>query len=236
MIRLIAIALLILAASPSPAATFSVVTAIYVGSSVKPTSEHRILFDQGLAYDLSITEDRFTTIYDSAQGQVILLDRESKVQTIIALDDLLKVTAEAKASVSDPGDRRRLGIDAKVTFDDGYKMKFAGTEYFTKTEKPADSGIARDYGRFADLALRMNLVRPVGMPPFARMTLNIHIASKGEIPTESTLTLKRGKIPSQYRSSNQVGELTESDRTSIKEIRAMMEIYRQVPLKDFPTS
>jgi hypothetical protein len=238
--RFLGIAAFSLLAVFAAAANFSVITKIYVGTSDVPASQHRVLFDEGLAYDLSISEQRFVTVFDPAQGSVVLLDRETETQTVIALDDLLKVTAQAKASISEPADRERLGIDAKVISDDGYSINFAGTEYTARTEQPSDPAMATAYGRFADLALRLNILRPLGPPPFARMTLNSHIAAKGEIATESTLTLIRGNAGAEnqrtrYRSTNQIGELEASDRTSIEEIRGLLALYRQVPLKEFPT-
>ncbi len=222
--------------NPARAATFSVTTRIYVGQADSPSAEHRVLFDDGRAYDLSLSERRFATVYDSQQGQVILLDRKSEVQAVVDLEDLLKVTAEVKASVNDTENRQQLGVDAKVIAaqGNGYRIRFAGTEYYAETEKPTDPTIARDYGRFADLALRMNILRPLGPPPFARMTLNSHIAAKGEIVTLSKLTLSRGDQSAEYRSSNQIGELTASDRESIGELRELLTTYRSVALKDFP--
>jgi hypothetical protein len=233
-IRIFVSAVMAWLACPAHAALFSVSTKIFVGASNDPASEHRILFDEGTAYDLSISEDRFATIYNSSDGKVVLLDRESKVQAVVTLDDLLKVTAQAKASVTEPEDRRRLGIEAKVDAAEGYTMKFDGTEYFVKTQSPADPTIAIAYGRFADLALRMNLLRPLGPPPFARMTLNSHIAGKGEVPTQLTLTLKRGKQLTRYRSSNEIGKLTAEDRESIERLHGFLSEYREVPLKEFP--
>ena len=222
------------------AANFAVSTKIFVQASVDPASEHRVMFDEGTAYDLPLGEDRFATIYDPVGGKVILLDRQSKVQTIVTLDDLLKVTAQAKASVTEPETQIELGLNAQVNADnqvnadDGYTIKFAGTEYFAKTETPDDSTIAAAYGRFADLALRMNILRPLGPPPFARMTLNSHIAAKGEVATESTLTIKRGNDLVRYRSSNEIGTLTVQDRKSIEQLRGFHAAFKVVPLKEFP--
>lgn len=235
----LAIAAVSLLSGIAGAANFSVTTKIFVGANDVPASQHRVLFDEGLAYDLSVSEPRFLTVFDPLHDQVILLDRESEVQTVIALDDLLKVTAQAKSSVTEPEQRQQLGIDATVTEDDGYSIKFAGTEYTAKTEKPDDPKMATDYGRFADLALRLNLLRPLGPPPFARMTLNSHIFGKGEIATESTLTLIRTAAAgenqrSTYRSTNQLGPLAAEDRQKIEEVRGLLAIYRQVPLKEFP--
>lgn len=233
-VRVLAAVMIACAAHSLSAADFAVSTKIFIQASVDPASEHRVLFDEGRAYDLSLGEDQFATIYDPVGGKVVLLHRQSKVQTIVALDDLLKVTAQARASVTEPESQAKMGLNAKVSADNGYTIKFAGTEYFAKTETPDDASIAAAYGRFADLALRMNILRPLGPPPFARMALNSHIAAQGEVATESTLTIKRGNDLARYRSSNEIGELTEDDRQSIEQLREFHAAFKVVPLREFP--
>ncbi len=213
---------------------FALSSKIFVGESDSAVSEHRILFDQGIAYDFSLTEDRFATLYDVVHGTIRLLDRKTEVQAVVQLDDLLTITAQAKASATQPEDRQRLGLDAEVKFSDRYSIEFAGTRHVVETEKPSDATIATTYGRFADLALRMNILRPQGPPPFARMALNSHIAAKGEFPARSSLSVDRGDSVDQFRSTNEIEALTEADQKSIQEIRDQVADYRQVPIKEFP--
>jgi hypothetical protein len=232
--RLLVITILAAGCGRSNAAEFTVATKIFVADVESPVAEHRILFADGLVYDLPQTDDRIATVYDAANGKIVLLDRESQQQTILGLEDLLRITAEAKASIDGADDRNRFGLNAQVISENGYRIEFAGTEYRVQAETPSDPGIAADYGRFADLALRMNIVRPTGPPPFARMTLNSHIAARGEFPRESNLKISHGEQTIHYRSANQIGELTTEDRQQIERIQTELADYRQVPLADFP--
>ena len=75
--------------------TFSVTTQIFVGEQKTPASEHQILFDQGLVYDVPVINRRFITVFDPAQKRVTLLDRDTQVQASVSTDDLIKITAQA---------------------------------------------------------------------------------------------------------------------------------------------
>ncbi len=69
MVRRLILLTLALATASAQAGTFSLASRIFVGDSDTAASEHRILFDEGLAYDLSVTEDRFATVYDPGLGK-----------------------------------------------------------------------------------------------------------------------------------------------------------------------
>ena len=219
------------------AGTFRVTTKIFVGDQVDAASEHQILFDQGLVYDVPQINRRFITVFDQAQKRVTLLDRETQVQTSVGTDDLVKITAQARAAVTTPEQRKKLGIEARVESaqaGNGYTIKFANLEYRTTTQKPHDPVVAADYAMFVDMASRLNLVRRLGPPPFGRMTLHQQLAALGELPLELTLTLSGGKQSEHYRSTHAVGALTDLDRGTINEVRGFLALYRQVDLKAFP--
>lgn len=219
------------------AATFRVVTKIFVEPDLDPASEHLVLFDEGLVYDLPLIESRFVTVYDPARKQVTLLDREEQVQTTVSTDDLVKVTAQARAAAMTPSQREQLGLEARVALSKrvvGYTIQFANMEYHTTTQTPSDPQMAADYAVFADLASRLNLIRRVGPPPFGRMTLNQKIASEKAIPLETTLTLRRGKQKEDYRSTHEIAELNKNDLSKIKEAQGMLLLYRHVTLNQFP--
>jgi len=217
--------------------TFRVTTKIFVGDRTDPAAEHQILFDQGLVYDLPQINRRFITVFDQAQKRVTLLDRDSQVQTSVGTDDLVKITAQARAAVTTPQQRQKLGIEAKVEASrtgPGYTIKFANIEYRTTTQKPQNPLIATDYAMFVDLASRLNLVRRLGPPPFGRMTLHQQLASIGELPLELTLTFSGAQTSEQFRSTHAIGNLTDADRETIKEVRGFLALYRQVDLNVFP--
>jgi len=217
------------------AAEFAVDTNIYSGDQAEPTSGHRILFLDGSAYHFTAAGLPLA-VYDSKAAQVTLLDRRAEVQTVVHLDDLLRITAEAKSSVEEPAEQRRLGIAADVVADQNtYQVEFGGISYRAETEPPDDPAVASDYGRFADLALRMNILRPAGPPPFARLKLNRQLVAQGEIPVASTMTIENGDQQASFRSTNRFGDLNESDRQRIERTETMLREFRQVPLDEFPS-
>jgi hypothetical protein len=116
----------------------------------------------------------------------------------------------------------------------GFSIRFGNSEHHTTTQTPADPTVAADYGRFADLALRLNIFRLGVPPPFARMTLNDHITAAGELPLKTTLTLQLRNAKKEYRSTHELSELNDSDRKEIAKVRGMLTLYREVPLKEFP--
>jgi hypothetical protein len=202
-----AIAMTLASGSGVDAATFRMTTKIYQGTSLDAVAEHEILFDEGLTYDLPQIDARFVTVYDPAQKRVTLLDRQTQQQTTIGIDDLVKVTAQARAAANGLQQQARLGLRAAVGPSNrviGYTIRFGNVEYHTTAQRPANGTIAKDYGRFADLASRLNLVRRLGPPPFGRMTLNQYMVAKGELPLETTLTLRHGETTSEYRSTHQL--------------------------------
>ena len=112
---LIAVLLMLVLENASATASdqiFRVTTKIYVGEQSDPVSEHQILFDQGLVYDVPVINRRFITVFDPAQKRVTLLDRDTQVQTSVSTDDLIKITAKARAAVVDDEHKKKLGMDA----------------------------------------------------------------------------------------------------------------------------
>ena len=228
------------ALTPAPdadAATFRVTSRIYEGDNLNASSEHWILFDNGLIYDLPRIDDRFVTVFDPAQKRVTLLDRQGRVQTRLNTDDLLGAAAQVRADAATEQQKARIGVDAKVEPSRrviGYSIRFADFEYHATTQQPDDPDVAADYGRFTLLASQLNIVRHLGPPPFARMTLVQYMAARGELPLECTLLVGQGENTQRYRSTFAVAELSETDRKKIDGIRSMLALYREVPLKEFP--
>ncbi|MFK8112331.1 MAG: hypothetical protein AB8B91_09015 [Rubripirellula sp.] len=216
------------------AATFCVTSKIFEGASLDAAAEHLVLFDEGLVYDLPQIDSRFVTVYDPAQGRVTLLDRQNQTQATVSTKDLLQVSAQARAAAKTPDQQSKLGLNATVqpsTRMIGHSIKFANVEYHASTQTPAEPSMALDYGRFADLAARLNIVRRLGPPPFARMTLYGHIAKQGEVPLATTLTIHRGGTEEDFRSTHEITALSSKDRGRIDEVRGMLTLYQEVALK-----
>lgn len=228
-----------IASSTIHAATFRVTTKIFEGAKLDAAAEHVILFQEGLVYDFPQIDTRFVTVYDPAQNRVTLMDRENQQQTTLSTDDLIQVTAQARAAARTPEQQEQLGLLAKVERSSrvsGYSVRFGNMEYHVTTQQPNDPSVAADFARFADLASRLNIVRRMGPPPFGRMTLNQHIAALSQIPLETTLTLHRGESSQEFRSTHLLEELqgmTPEDQKLIEEARGMQAVYRQVEPKDF---
>ena len=219
------------------AATFRLTTKVYAGADLDPFAQHLILFDEGLVYDLPKIESRFVTVYDESQNRVTILDRQTQLQTVLGTSDLEMVTAQARAAAVTPEQQEQRGLLAQVEPSKrviGCSIKFGNLEYHTSTQTPDDPSIAVDYGRFAILASRLNILRRLGPPPFGRMTLDQHIATMGELPLETTLTVRRGEQAQEYRSTHELDELAPLDRKKMDEVRGMLTLYREVPLKEFP--
>lgn len=219
------------------AATFRVKAQIFEGTNVEAAVENSILFDNGLVYELPQIQNRFVTVYDSSKGQVTLLDRQTQQQTTIGTEELVKVTAQVRAQAQATQQETKWGLNAQVVPSQrviGFALKFEGVEYNMTTQQVADPSMVLDYGRFADLASRLNIVRRLGPPPFGRMTLHQHIASVGEVPLETTLSITRQGKVEEFRSRHQFVDLTDDDRSQIDEVRGMMAVYKTVGFAEFP--
>ncbi len=223
------------------AETFRVTTKVYSGKNTEAASEHIILFQEGLTYDFPQISTRFVTIFDSGKKRVTIMDRETQVQATVSEEDLIKVTAQARAAASTAEKKKQLGINAMVEEShrvDGYQIRFGNLEYHITSQKPSSEAVAKEFAKFFDLAARLNLVRRLGPPPFGRMTLNQHLASKQEIPLETLLILNRDTGAQEYRSTLELEVLenfSKLDREKIQEAVGMRAIYRQVDLKSFPS-
>lgn len=215
-------------------ADFRVTTEIYQNLSTKLAAKHLILFAGNLTYDLAEIQDRYVTVYDPDRKRVILLDREAKTRTTINTDDLVRITAQARAAAETSEQQQRLGILASPEIEGGqYSISFGDARYETTTQAPGETEMAVRYGQFVDLASRLNLVHRRGLPPFARMTLSQRIASDGKIPKETTLTIRRGIQVDRFRSSHSfISRLSQQDRQQIEEIGGMMALYSEVPLSE----
>lgn len=234
--------LAVLFSSNAYSATFRVTTKVYSGKSLDPSSKHLILFEEGIVYDFPQIDPRFVTIFDSGKQMVTILDRETQMQTSVTVDDLVKITAQARAAATTEEQKAQVGLNAVVKDSrlvQGYSLAFGTLEYHMTGQKAPSAAVATEFAKFVDLAARLNLVRRLGPPPFGRLTLNQHLSTREEIPLETILLVKRESGSQQYRSTlllESVDGLSEEDRKRVKEVAGMRAIYRQVDLKSFPNS
>ena len=236
--------------------SFRVTNTIFTDKDQDPSTRHLILFHDNLVYDLSenINESNQAktpskheggdqivgnaiTVYDLTRGRVILLDRETQTRSTLSTEDLIKFTAQARATAKTPELADKLGMDAEAVFDTAagvYSITFGGIRYEVSTEKVENPMVANLYGQFADMASRLNLVRRLGLPPFAQMKLSQRIASDGEIPKETRLSIRRGLQIHRFHSTHQlIAQVSQSDLKRMDEIGSMLALYREVSLNDF---
>ena len=218
--------------------SFRVLTTIMDDQTQEPLAKHLVLFHEELVYDLPQINDARVTVYDLKRDRVILLDRTTQVRTTIATEKLLELTAQLRAEAVKPKAKEQLGINAIVDRDDQmtrYSIRYGSIQYDTTTQTPTRERIAKQYGRFADLASQLNIARAVGMPPIGRMTMNRQIAVDGRMPLETTLTIHRIGHRNTFRSTHELIErISHADRSRIDEVGGMLALYREVGLSDFP--
>ena len=217
--------------------SFRVETDLFEGDATAPQSQHLILFDSGVAYDLPVGQAPVVTVFDIPRNRVVLVHKISRVRTAISTDTLIKMTAQLRAAAADQsGDP--LGLNAKVVLDSttaSYILEFGANRYEATGQLVSDPAIAAEFSSFTAWASRLNIVRHVGSPPFARMTLADYLAAQNLLPRVLKLDVKRGFKTRTFRSENLVVErLSDLDRKKISDVGGMIATFNEVEFSDFP--
>lgn len=223
---------------PRMAPSFRIETELFEGTQTKPQSQHLLLFDAGVVYDLPMGTGSTITVFDPARSRVMLLHKVQRVRTSISTDSLIQVSAQARSAAMAAGSARSLGLDARVTKADApdtYIIEFDGTKYSATTQPALVDGVAAEYAAFTVWACRLNIARHVGPPPFARMTLADFLAAENALPRQVKLDVRRGLKTRTYRSENlYVGRLSDLDRKRISEVGDMIASFNEVEFSAFP--
>lgn len=197
---------------------------------------HLILFRDGKAYDFALTAPRDVTVVDPAQDKITLLSRVRHVKATLPTQDLTSTAARVRLFAKNEGIEERLGLTAKVQVEgDRYQMKYSGFDYDVTTQTSQTATQAAKFAEFTDWAARINLIRKLGTPPFARMQLGRRIAVDGRLPETITLKLTSGEhrrtLMSRYRFES---GLSDAASKRIDEVGGMMTLYQEVDLEAFP--
>lgn len=223
---------------PSTKAAFRVETVIYEGTEPKPQSEHLMLFDAGLIYDMPVGVDATITVFDPVRGRVVLLHKLQKVKTSVSNESLIRIAAQLRAAAIEAKAGRELGLEAKVgagETPDSYTIEFGDTKYFATTQAAFNDSLAEQYAEFTVWACRLNLARQIGSPPFARITLAEFLAAEKLLPRQIRLEVRRGLKTRIFRAEHSyVGRLSDTDRKKIGEVGAMMAGFEEVAFAEFP--
>lgn len=224
--------------SPLPAGpSFRLETEIYQDQANEPVSRHKILFDSGVIYDLQEHGGHVQTVFDPARQRVILLDTKAQVQAEVSTQHLIDVTAQLSVAARQQGKTETFGLDAVVSSDnDQYWIAFGSCQYQTTTQTVSRPELATAYHELTVWAARLNVLRRLGAPPFARMTLGEKLAADGRLPLDLTLTIDQGVSKQHYRAHHLVLEkLSELDRRAIETVGDQLASFRKVAIDDFPS-
>lgn len=215
-----------------------VLTEVFQGDALKPDETHQIVFQNGIYYDFSAAKDQPWTIFDLPQSRVILLDRERQTRTSIATEDLVRLTARAETELTNVEQRSRFGMDAQPVQASAteFALHYDDTEYHITGVRTGDPDAAAQYGRFVDWVCRLNIARPRGVPPFARMKLNELMMAQNVMPRETSVTLTRyvgadrNAATIRLRSMTSMGsEIDASLAAQIQDAQTMRVVFKEVP-------
>jgi hypothetical protein len=199
----------------------------------KIVDRHRTIFFSGIGYNEIGQDARFVNIF--GDESVTLLDRVTQVQCEIPQSQLLDLTMRAAGAARQSDQAASLGIDAQpVRRGDNYAVSFGPFTYDLATIEPPHSSMVNDFARFTDAALRLNVARQQGMPPFARLALSQRIASDGRLPIETKMEVKRDGKVTQFISRSEISAASESDAKQVETLATLLKMFQQVPLSEFP--
>lgn len=220
--------------------SFRVETDIFEGDAASPQSQHLILFDSGVVYDLPVGNGSIITVFDIPRNRVILVHRTTRVRTSISSDLLIQMTAQVRAEAAVNGKAMdSLGLNAKVisgVTPESYVVEFDGNRYEASTQSVSDPAIAAEFAAFTAWAARLNIARHVGPPPFARIALADHLAALERMPKQVKLDVRRSFKTRTFRSENLVVErLSDPDRKKISDVGGMIASFTEVDFSEFPT-
>lgn len=223
---------------PSSAADWMVVTEIFQGDDATPVEAHEIALRGGVYYDFPTAPDQPWTIFDLPRSRIILLDRQRELRTSVPIEDLIHLAARAEAEVTDAVHRKRFGMDAvpTQTGDLRFALEYEGTQYEVTGRRFDDTAIAIQYGRFVDWACRLNIARPRGVPPFARIKLNELMIRNNALPKRTLVTLTRRigseGVPAKIRlrsATSVPAEISAGLADRIKDAQTMRVVFQDIP-------
>jgi hypothetical protein len=218
--------------------SFRVEIDLYEGEAKAPQSQHLILFDSGVVYDIPVGQGSTISVFDIPRQRVVLLHKMSRVRSAIDTNTLVQLTAQVRAAAAAKGGGAALGLDAKVEQGkqpDSYVVQFGTTRYEVTSQLVTDSAIAAEFSSFTAWASRLNNACRMGSPPFARITLAEHLAAENRLPRQVKLEVRQLLKTRTFRSEHLVVErLSDLDRKKISDVGGMMATFQEVDFSEFP--
>lgn len=204
----------------------------------RPVETHHVVFQHGTYYDFSSSPDEAWVVFDLPESEIVLLDRHRQQQTRISTSTLIEMTLRANAGLTDPTQRERFGMDAVAQEgpDQTYELAYDRTRYHVTAASPTEPAWALHCGQFVDWACRLNIVRPRGVPPFARMRLNQTLVRDRlyaqQIDVEMGRTVGDDATPIVVRLTSQTqlsDEIPASIADQIRQAKSMRVLYQDIP-------
>jgi hypothetical protein len=215
---------------------FEIAVSIADANSSEVLDSHLILFDQNVVYDFALADPHVVTVIDTESKQITLLSRARQVKSVVSAESIVTTSARVRADARTRKLENQLGLAAKSKqSDDGFQIEFPGYHYTARTQSPAQAAHARQFAEFTEWVARLNLVRRLGPPPFARIKLGREIAAAGELPATITLHCKSDQVDRSFVSKyTYEGTLSNANRAKINQVIGMTQLYRDVPIAEFP--
>ncbi len=229
-----------LATTPQVAPSFRVETDLFEGENATPQSQHLILFDAGVVYDLPVGLGDIVTVFDIPRERVVLLHKTTRVRSSISTETLIQMAAQTRAAAEQAGAGESLGMNAKVASGvapDSVVVDFGNSRYEATGQSVRNPAVAAEFSAFTSWAARLNIARHLGAPPFARITLAEHFANQNQLPRDLKLSVRQGFKSRTFRAQHMfVERLSDLDRTKITEVGSMLASYQEVEFSSFPTN
>jgi hypothetical protein len=216
---------------------------LFLPGDTKPIMESTTLFYAGRVYDF-LTDSDETTVFDSANNVIKLLDPKRKITTEITTVEIVKTMnllhVEAREKIVDPKfEESQNPITGEVLLTTVY------LSYRLKTFIPPDPGDAQQYVAFASWSLQLGAMLrlqkdsdPIETLPFLlQMRVNEVLKQRQELPLEVVRTLKpqkKRKKPVVTRIEHSIqSQLSQEDYGRINEADDQLHTFSSVNFDEY---
>jgi hypothetical protein len=175
---------------------FAIKTQVYSGEEPQPVAEYLTIFRGDRIYDFSQTRPREVSVLDTKTRQFQLARPESRVQTSLPADELIRFAAtEQTRALQSDNELVRFAADPQFreSFDaaaERLSLTSPLWDYHVETQPIDDRELLRRYSEFAVWYTYLNtLFRP--LPPAVRIELNRALDRHARLPRRVVVEIKR---------------------------------------------
>ncbi len=215
---------------------------ILLDGAKSPKAQSLTIFRGGLVYDVSVGGPR-VVIFDSEQGQLVLLDKDRKIKTEIRTADLEAAREQLRKWCLKQADSvlRFCGKPDFEIDESNRRLAFRASEmqYVVDTIDTPDKQFAAEYRKFSDAMVGLAVIGQTSpIPPLARLAVNRELARRGVMPSSVAVevrpTFAAVRPAIKIRSHHTVGwKLRPWDLQLIDQIHTYEREFRRVDLNEF---